>query len=310
MNNVYDVIIVGGGPSGLTCGIYTSRENLRTLILEKEVCGGLAGSTHLIENYPGFPEGLSGEDLLAKFKAQAQKFGTEIREFTEVEEIIPQQEVIEVKTSKENFFSFSVVIAGGSQPKKLGVKGEEEFRGRGVSYCATCDGPLFKDKDVVVVGCGNSGLQEGEALLKYVNSLTFVEFLPFITAQKILQERIKKDPKAKFLLNHKVIGIEGEDFVKKVIVEDRETGKIKEIPAQGVFIYAGYLPNTGFLKGLLELDEQGFIITDEKMRTSLKGIFACGDIRSKEVRQITTAVGEATISAISVRDYLREVKNS
>ncbi len=308
MEEIYDVIIVGGGCAGLTCGVYTSRESLKTLILEKEATGGLASSTHLIENYPGFPEGISGQELLKKFKAQVKRFGVEIKEFTEVEKIEPQAELIKVYTKEKSFLTYALVIATGSQPKKLGIKGEEEFRGRGVSYCATCDGPLFKDREVVVVGCGNSGLQEGEALLKYVKSLTFVEFLPFITAQKILQERITRDPKVKFFLNHKIISIEGKDFVEKVLIEDRATNEIRQIPVQGVFIYAGYLPNSNFVKDLLELDKEGFIITDEEMKTSQRGIFACGDIRSKNIRQITVAVGEATTAAISVRDYLKEVK--
>ena len=308
MEEIYDVIIVGGGCAGLTCGVYTSRESLKTLILEKEATGGLASSTHLIENYPGFPEGISGQELLKKFKAQVKRFGVEIKEFTEVEKIEPQAELIKVYTKEKSFLTYALVIATGSQPKKLGIKGEEEFRGRGVSYCATCDGPLFKDREVVIVGCGNSGLQEGEALLKYVKSLTFVEFLPFITAQKILQERITRDPKVKFFLNHKIISIEGKDFVEKVLIEDRATNEIRQIPVQGVFIYAGYLPNSNFVKDLLELDKEGFIITDEEMKTSQRGIFACGDIRSKNIRQITVAVGEATTAAISVRDYLKEVK--
>lgn len=309
MEGIYDVIIIGGGAAGLTAAIYTSRESLSTLLLEKELCGGLTTTTDLVENYPGFPEGISGMDLMNKFKEQAKRFGTEIVEFKEVEKLLKDKEQIEVHTGEQVYKGYAVIIATGSIPKKLNVAGEEELKGRGVSYCATCDGPLFKDKDVAVVGCGNSGLQEGEALVKYVKSLSLIEFLPFMTGQKILQERLQKNKKIKFFLNHKLTSINGKELVDSVTVEDRETGKPKDIPVQGVFIYAGYLPNSDFLKGLISLDKYGYIITDENMKTSLSGLYAAGDIRSKSVRQIDVACAEGTIAAISVRDYLKEIKS-
>jgi len=308
MERIYDVIIIGGGAAGLTAAIYTSRESLSTLLLEKELCGGLSASTDLVENYPGFPEGISGMDLMNKFKEQAKRFGTEIAEFKEAGKLLKDKEQIEVHTGEQAYKAYAVIIATGSIPKKLNVPGEEELKGRGVSYCATCDGPLFRDKDVAVIGCGNSGLQEGEALAKYVKSLSFIEFLSFMTGQKILQERLQKNKKTKFFLNHKLTSINGKELVDSVTVEDRETGKPKDIPVQGVFIYAGYLPNSDFLKGLISLDKYGYIITDENMKTSLSGLYAAGDIRSKSVRQIDVACAEGTIAAISVRDYLKEMK--
>lgn len=302
---MYDVIIIGGGPAGLTAGIYTSRDRLKTLLLEKSICGGLVSTADFIENYPGFPDGIKGTDLMVKFKKQAETFETEIIELKEIKSIKPENGKITVQTEKEEYISRSLIIASGSVPKMLGIPGENEFRGKGVSYCATCDGPFFKDKDIAIVGCGNSGLQEGEALLKFVKSVTFVEYLPYMTAAKILQERLQKNKKAKFLLNHAIISINGANKVNSVTVKDRQTNEEKTVPVSGVFMYAGFLPNSEFLKGIVELDKDGYIKTNEKMQTSVTGIYAVGDIRSKEVRQIGVACGEATVAAVSIRDYLQ-----
>lgn len=307
-NSIHDVIIIGGGPAGLTCGIYTAREMFNTLLLEKGVCGGTPATTDLIENYPGFPEGIKGPKLMNKFKRQTERFGVKIREFEEIEKIEPQGKTIIVQTNKAKYSAYAVIAASGSIPKKLGIPGEEEFFGKGVSYCATCDGPLYRDKDVAVIGCGNSGLQEGEALLKYVKSITFIEFLSYMTAEKILQERLHGHEKTKFLLNHKLISINGKNNVNSIAMQDRQTGKKKEIEVSGIFIYIGFLPNSKFLEGIVELDNLGYIKTNEKMQTSVPGIYAVGDVRSKDVRQIDVACGEATIAAISVREYLKEIK--
>lgn len=302
----YDVIVVGGGPAGLTAAIYTSREMLKTLVLEKNMCGGLAATTDLIENYPGFPEGVNGMELVDKFKKQAQRFGTEVIETKEVKKIRPANGKVEIQTDSQTYTAHAVIIASGSVPKMLNVPGEEKFRGKGVSYCATCDGPLYRGKDVAVIGCGNSGLQEGEALLRHAGNVTFVEFLPHMTAEKILQERSQKSKKTRFLLNHELVSIDGGDNVDSITVRDRQTGKEKKIGVSGVFIYIGYLPNSEFLKGVVEMDDSGYVKTDGSMRTSAPGIYAAGDIRSKSVRQIDVACGEATIAAVSLRDYLRK----
>lgn len=305
---IYDVIIIGGGPAGLTTAIYTSREMFSTLLLEKDLCGGLPAGTDLIENYPGFSEGVNGAELINKFKEQAARFGTKISDFTEVKKVEALDEKIRVQTEKETYLSYTLIVASGSVPKELGVKGEKEFKGRGVSYCATCDGPLYKNRDVAVIGCGNSGLQEGETLLKYVNNLTFVEFLPYMNAEKILQERVRKNSKAEFLLNHKLVSINGSENVSSVTVEDRGTGEKKEVNVSGVFVYVGFLPNSAFLGGLVDFDKFGYIKTDDDMRTKTPGVYAVGDVRSKKVRQIDVACGEATIAAVSVRDYLKSIK--
>lgn len=306
--NFYDVIIVGGGPAGLTAGIYAGREMLNTLLIEKDTCGGLPASTESIENYPGFPEGIKGADLMAKFKQQTERFGVKINEFEEVKQIELEGKTIKVKTDKTEYITFTLIVASGSIPKKLGIPGESEFMGKGVSYCAICDGPLYKNKDVAVIGCGNSGLQEAGPLLEHVKSITFIEFLPFMTAEKILQERVKKNPKTKFLLNHALISINGKNIVDSVTAKDRKTGEEKNIPISGVFIYAGFIPNSKFLEGVVELDKFKYIVTNEDMRTSASGIYAVGDIRSKKVRQIDSACADATIAAIAARDYIKEIK--
>ncbi|HID87993.1 MAG TPA: thioredoxin-disulfide reductase [Anaerolineae bacterium] len=310
MNEVtHDIIIIGGGPAGLTAGIYAGREMLDTLLLEKGLCGGVPMSTDVIENYPGFPGGVKGMDLMDRFRKQAEEFGVKIREFEEVKKIEPLGKRIKVQTDRNEYSAYAVIVASGSLPKKLGIPGEDEFLGKGVSYCATCDGPLYRDKDVAVIGCGNSGLQEGESLLQYVKSVTFVEFLPYMTAEKILQERVRRSEKARFLLHHVLTSINGDTLVHSITVKNRESGEEKEIQVSGVFIYVGLLPNSTFLEGVVELDDGGYVISDEEMATSVPGIYAVGDVRSKKVRQISVACGEATIAAISAREYLKGLRS-
>lgn len=303
----YDIIIVGGGAAGLSAGIYASRGGLKTLLIEKGMAGGLTATTDRIENYPGFPDGINGMELMDKMKRQAQRFGTEIAEFEEVNHVKPAGMEIEVGTDKGGYSASAVIVASGTVPKRLNIPGEEEFRGKGVSYCATCDGPLFRGKDVTVVGCGNSGLQEGEFLLRFVKSVTFVEFLPYMTAEKILQERIGREKRAKFLLNHMLTRINGKNGVDSITVRNRQTNEEKVIKASGVFIYAGLLPNSDFLKGVVKLDDSGYVITNKQMETSVPGIFAVGDVRSKQVRQVATAVGEGALAAVMAEKYI-EVK--
>ncbi|GAG90999.1 unnamed protein product, partial [marine sediment metagenome] len=216
----FDVVIIGGGAAGLTAGIYAARARLKTVLLEKWVIGGLAATTDLIENYPGFSEGISGQDLMEKMKAQAQRFGVEIIQ-SEAKTIKKCGKKFEVTTDKESYTTKTVIVAVGTVPKKLNISGEDELRGRGVSYCATCDGPLFRDKNIAVIGCGNSGLQEAQFLLKFVKHITLVEWLPYMTADQILQERLKNDPRLQCMLNHKVVSINGKERVRSITVQDR-----------------------------------------------------------------------------------------
>ena len=309
--NEYDIIIIGGGPAGFTAAIYSSRELNDTLLLEKELAGGLPTTTHLIENYPGFPEGVAGVELMEKIKEQALRFGTELEEMkgaTEIEKL--DEGRFRVKTSSEEYIARSVIVASGSVPKPLGIPGEKELRGKGVSYCGTCDGPFFKGRDVAVIGCGNSGLQEGEFLLTFVKSLTFVEYLPYVPGSQIIQKRLHETGKVRFLVNHAITSINGEEGVDSITVKSRSSAKEKNIEVSGVFVYVGFAPNTDFLGGVLKLDEKGYIETDENMATSVPGIFAAGDVRSKKIRQITGAASDGTLAAIEAGEYIKSLESA
>lgn len=304
----YDVIIIGAGPAGLTAAIYTSRARLKTLIIEKGLPGGLVNITHMVENYPGFPDGTTGIELMDKFRQQAEKFGSKIIN-AEVKSITPANKPITVKTTQEEFSSATVIIASGTIPRKLNVPGEEKLTGKGVSYCATCDGPFFRGKDVAVAGCGNSGVEEGTYLLKFAKSITFIASSSYIRADAVLQERVKDDPRVKFLINREFISVNGKSMVESVTVKDRSNNKEEIIPVSGLFIYKGGIPTTEFLKGIIDLDNNGYIKTDRNMNTSVPGIFAAGDVCAKEVRQIATACGEGVTAAISAEHYLAHKNN-
>jgi thioredoxin reductase (NADPH) len=303
---IYDLIIIGGGPAGLTAGVYATRGRLSTLLLDKLAPGGLVATTEWVENYPGFPEGISGADLMKKMEEQAQKFGLEIISIKEVLSVDFKNKIKTINVEEGEYKTKAVIVATGTQPKKLNIPGEDKFRGRGVSYCATCDGPLFKDKDIVVIGAGSSGVQEGLYLLRFVKSATVVEFLPHMTAEKILQERALKEPRMKFYLNHIVTSINGENKVESVTIKSRQTGEEKKIEAQGVFFYVGLNPMTEFLKGQIELDKWGYILAGEDTKTSVPGVFAAGDVRQKILRQITTAIGDGATTAFMAERYVEE----
>jgi len=305
---MYDVIIVGAGSAGLTTAIYTSRDGWKTLVLEKEAPGGLAASTHAIENYPGFPQGVEGPELMDRFEGQARRFGAEIVDFERVESLVEDGEgVFELQTEGDRVYrGRSVLLATGSQPRHLGIPGEEKFYNKGVSYCATCDGPLYRDQDVAVIGCGNSGLQEAQILLQYARSVTFVEYLDHSIAEQVLQDRVKGDAKSTCLLSHAAEEIRGSGRVSSLIVKDRETGERREIDTEAVFIYIGYRPYTVFLDEIVELDEDGYVVTDDQMRTSLSGVFAAGDVRSGNLAQVAVAVGDGAKAAVAIREYLQE----
>jgi len=308
MSNIYDVIIIGGGPGGLTAGIYTSRERLKTLLLEKELCGGLLTITDLIENYPGFADGIKGMDLIAKFKKQAEKFGTELHEFEEVKKIELSPNGISIETNRGQYNTYTLILATGSVPKILNIPGESEFRGKGVSYCAICDGPLFREKKIAVIGGGDAAAQDALFLTRFADKVTLIHRRYELRATKILQERLRENKKIKLLLNYVPVSIEGKKFVDSIIVKNKESNEEKIIEVSGIFISVGFLPNSKFLEGLIKLDAAGYIKTNEQMETSTPGIYVAGDVRAKKVRQIAVACGEGTIAAISVRDYLKEIK--
>jgi len=304
--STYDVLIVGGGPAGLTAGIYAGRAQLKVGMIERLMPGGQVASTDWVENYPGFQEGISGIDLMQKMEKQAKRFNLEIMSGT-VEEVDFQQNPKKVVASGTEYLAKTVIIATGTDPKLLNVSGEKEFKGRGVSYCATCDGPFFKDKDVVVVGGGSSGVQESLYLSRFVRSIQLVEFMDHLNAEKILQRRAHDDPKFSFYLNHEVLSIDGEQTVQSVTVKDRATGDEKTLKADGVFIWIGLVPNTDFVKNTVTLNDWGYIVTNPEMETSIPGVYAAGDVCEKSVRQISTAVGDATIAAVSAIKHIESL---
>ncbi|OGC41278.1 hypothetical protein A2Y85_00755 [candidate division WOR-3 bacterium RBG_13_43_14] len=303
-----ELFIIGAGPAGLTAGIYGARAGFDVTILEKAMPGGYMGTVDYIENYPGFPEGIRGFDLAELMKKQAQRFNVKIVG-TEVTALDRDGETMNIRTDSTGFQSSAVIITTGTSPKKLGVKGEDELRGRGISYCATCDGPLFKNKKVAVIGCGNSGLQEGRFLLNFVDSVVFVEILPTITAEAILQHAFDGETRAKFLLLHQLISINGGQRVESITVKDLDTGKDNNIEVNGVFIYAGLVPASGFLKGFVDLDQHGYVITDHELQTSVPGVFAAGDIRSGSRRQVITACGQGAEAALNAYHYVEKMCN-
>ena len=303
----YDLVIIGAGPAGLTAGIYGARAGLKTVMLERALPGGLAATTDYIENYPGFPDGIKGMELTENMKKQAQHFGTEIIG-TEVTSLAKKEKITIVKTSTRSFETSTVIIATGTIPKKLNIPGEDKLRGRGISYCATCDGPLFKSRRIAIIGCGNSGLQEGKFLLNFVEHISFIEFLPQMTADQILQDRFNQATRTDFFLNHVLLSIDGSERVEAITIEDRATREKKTIEVEGVFIYAGLVPKSDFIKGIIKVDNKGFIITNDKLETSLPGIFAAGDICAQAVRQVVTACAQGAAAAINAYHYVESLK--
>jgi len=301
----YDVIIIGGGPAGLTAGLYTSRARLRTLLIELGIFGGQITTTETIENYPGFPDGISGSELGQLMEEQAKKFGLETvhEEALEVR-LVGDQKV--VKTYESEYVSEALIVSTGTEYRRLGIPGEEEFIGKGVSFCATCDGAFFQDSSIVVVGGGDSALTEALFLTKFAKEVTIIHRRDALRATKIYQERAFANPKIKFLWNSVVQEIRGDKMVQSILVKNLKTNEVKELPVEGVFLFVGITPRTQFLRGLIEMDEGGYILTNENGETNVKGIFAAGDCRKKLLRQISTAVGDGATAAFAVEKFLEE----
>ena len=301
---VYDIVIIGGGPAGLTAGIYVKRAMLNAVLLEKMGIGGQIIVTDKVENFPGFLE-ISGADLAAKFEEQARKFGLEMKGMAEVESIEDKGNIKIIKTTEGDIETKSVIIASGTTPKRLGAKGEVELTGRGVSYCATCDGFFFKEKEVVVIGGGDSAITEAIYLTKMAKKVTVVHRRNELRAEKINQEHAFSNPKISFIWDSVLEEIVGKNVVEKVVLKNLKTNVTSEVKTDGVFIYVGLVPNTKFVD--VKKDEWGFIIANAKMETSVKGIFVAGDCRVTPLRQITTAVGDGAIAAVSAERYLEEL---
>lgn len=303
----YDLVIIGGGPAGLTAGIYASRARLNVLLLEKMAPGGQVLVSDWIENYPGFPEGCSGYDLVTKMVEQAKNFGLNI-ETSEVLSLDLSEAVKKIELNDKTITTLSIIIATGASPRKLGVPGEDMFIGKGVSFCATCDGPFFKNSIVAAVGGGDTAVQESLFLTKFAKKVYLIHRRDELRATKILQERAIANDKIEFVWDSVVTGIGGGlTNVEKISVKNVKTDEEKEIPVSGCFIWVGIFPNTSFLKDTLKVDENGFIIAGHNMETSVPGVFAVGDVRNTPLRQIVTAVGDAAIAAVSAEHYIENI---
>ena len=310
----YDVIIVGCGPAGISAGIYTGRARLKVLILGRQAAGGEIRSIEHVENYPGFPEGISGAKLGLEMMKQAMKYGLEFK-LAEVEGIELQNDYKVVKaklikagqTEEVTYLAKTVIIAGGARPKKLGVSGENEFAGKGVIYCGVCDGPQFTDRVVAVAGGGDAGLTEALYLTRLASEITVIELMPQLNASKILQERALANSKIKIRCGTRIEAITGDDQVKELKLFNVLTNERTTLPVDGILIRIGLDPDTGYLKGLLSLDSEGYVVVNEQMETSVPGMSAVGDMRHGSARQIATAVGDGVTAALSA-DRLIKLK--
>lgn len=304
LDDPYDCIIIGGGPAGLTAGLYLSRARMKVALIERGICGGQIATTEVVENYLGFPDTPSGPELAAEMERHAVAFGLELHTFTSVYTVdkAPDGHWF-VRCDEGDFHTKSVIVATGAAPKKLGVPGENEFAGRGVSYCATCDGSFFKDKKLVVVGGGDSAVEEAMFLTRFATEVTIVHRRDELRAEKIIQERAFAQPKLSFAWSAIVKEIRGDAKVGSVLLESTKDGRQWEHPCEGVFIYVGYNPNTAMVADHVEFDELGYVKTDETMATSAPGIFVAGDVRANQFKQIIVAAGEGAVAARSAQRW-------
>ena len=306
----YDLIIVGGGPAGLTAALYAAREGIDTLIIERSGVGGQAGTTEMIENYPGFPQGVKGGELADAMASQAERFGVEV---------LPAQSVTSIGVSGaykmisteggDEYCASAILLASGSRYRRLNVPGEEDLIGAGIHFCATCDGPFYKGQDMVVVGGGNSGIEEGLFLTKFANKVTVLEVRDRLGASQILQEKAARHPQMEIRLGTTVEEFRGNGKLSSVVVKDVASGKIEELTPGAVFIFIGLDPNVDFVRGTVDLDRWGFIVTSQTLETNIEGVYAAGDVRAGSTKQVASAVGEGATAALMIRQFL-EIRKS
>ena len=301
---MYEVLIIGAGPAGMTAAIYAARAGYKTAVLEHGVPGGQAATTDMIENYPGFPEGISGPELMMKFFEQTQTFGVEMI-YEQVQSVELTGDIKPVTTDKQTLEAKTVVIASGAKPRTLGVANEGRLRGRGVSYCATCDGFFFKDQPVAVVGGGDTAVEEAMYLTKMCSSVTLIHRRDELRANKLAQSRALANEKLNIIYDTVVDEIIGDDKVSQLKLRNKKTDETSTLDINGVFIFVGYLPNNAFFPPELEVNEQGYIVTDDEMATNIPGVFAVGDVRQKKLRQVTTAVGDGGAVMHGIEEYFR-----
>lgn len=301
---MYEVLIIGAGPAGMTAAIYAARAGYKTAVLEHGVPGGQAATTDMIENYPGFPEGISGPELMMKFFEQTQTFGVEMI-YEQVQSVELNSTIKRVITDKQTIEAKAVVIASGAKPRALGVANEGRLRGRGVSYCATCDGFFFKDQPVAVVGGGDTAVEEAMYLTKMCSSVTLIHRRDELRANKLAQSRAFANEKLNIIYDTVVDEIIGDDKVSQLKLRNKKTDETSTLDINGVFIFVGYLPNDAFFPPELEVNAQGYIVTDEEMATNIPGVFAVGDVRQKKLRQVTTAVGDGGAVMHGIEEHFR-----
>jgi thioredoxin reductase (NADPH) len=305
----YEVIIIGSGPAGYTAGVYTSRAKLNTLLISGSLPGGQLMTTSEVENYPGFPNGIFGPELMMNMRQQAERFGAKLLD-DEVVEVNFKKRPFGIKTHGQEFRSESVVICTGASPRKLGLRAEQEFAGKGISYCATCDGPFFKGEDIAVVGGGDTAIEEATFLTKFGKSVKIIHRKDFLRASKILQEKAFENPKIDFVWDHVVSDISGNKKINSISVRNLRTGEERRIPVGGLFVAIGHEPNTSIFKGQLELDDRGYIVLTKNTRTSVDGVFAAGDVHDYRYRQAITAGGFGCMAALDVEKWLVEIRGT
>lgn len=314
MQNLYDVVIIGGGPAGLAAGLYAARAKMKTLILEKDKAGGQIVTTNEVANYPGSIREATGPTLIARMVEQVEEFGAE-RKKDEVVEVNFNEKIKVIKGKNEEYKAKSVIIASGAKPRLLGVPGEKELTGKGVSYCATCDADFFTDLEVFVIGGGDTAVEEGVYLTKFARKVTIVHRRGELRAAKSIQEKAFKNPKIEWIWNTVVEEIKGDGIVESIVLKNRETGEVTEYKADeedgtfGVFPFIGYIPQSDIYKGIIDMDKSGYIITDADMKTNVEGVFAAGDIRQKSLRQVVTATADGAIAAVQAEKYIENAFN-
>ena len=304
----YDVAIIGGGPAGLAAAVYAARGGMKTVIFEKALIGGQITTTADVENYPGFEDNMSGFDIADKMRKQAEKFGTEIKQ-ENIKSIQSDNFYKVVETDSNKYNVKSVILSTGANPRKLGVQGEAKYTGRGVSYCATCDGALYRDKTVAVVGGGDSAVEEAIFLTKFAKKVYVIHRRDELRAVKLIQKRAFENEKIEIIWDSIVKEIKGGDFIEKAELYNKKTKETKDLNLDGIFIYVGIIPNNELVKYIVELDEQGFILTDETMCTKVPGLFAAGDVVHKVLRQVVTAASDGATAAFSAEKWTEENKD-
>jgi thioredoxin reductase (NADPH) len=306
MNKVYDVIIIGGGSAGLTAALYTSRNKLSTLIIEKGLIGGNINEAEKVDNYPGFPKGIGGMELTTLMNEQAALYGTEVIN-DDVISVKVDGNIKTVNAVQAHFTAKALIIAGGSERQKLNAPGEKEYTGKGVSYCATCDAPFFRDKRVAVVGGGNSALYEALHIARFASKVSLIHRRDQFRATPVVQDKVFAEPKIECIWNSIVREVQGETFVNRLRLEDVRTGQDSYLEVDGVFVAIGLIPNTSYLKDIVPLDEKGAVIVNNMMETAVPGVFAAGDIRINSIRQVVAAAGDGAVAAVSAAAYIENL---